>query len=199
MKQTVKCLKWKWYVVALFVTTLASQNPCMAGESQACSDNLDQLRRASATAADTRAKVVSAQNEFETIKGQMQECIRSPEQFDPHQDQCGTLLKEWGDAKSVYDQAKQAMENNLDEIARYSQNVQQTCQDIKEGATAAAPVDRQTIEGSKEAMPDVVKEPNGQQAATITPEEKKAYNSTELEFCMRAMSERECRRRLNLE
>lgn len=199
MNKTAKYLRWKWTMITLFVITFAGQHPCIAGDWQVCSDNLDSLQQISATAADTKAKVLSAHKKFEAIKGQMQQCIRDPEQFDPHQDQCASLLNAYGVTKSAYDAALLQLRYELDEIARRSQSTQQACQEIGGDAMAASPAGSQEQSGSAEKGNAPAQDSGKRKTADGATEKKKTYNSTELEFCMRTMTETECRRRLNLE
>lgn len=199
MKQIIKCLTQKWHGVVFFVFAIASLNPCMAGDLQSCSDNLDQLKLVSAAAADTNVKVVSSRKVFEQVKRQMQDCIRNPEKFDPHQDQCSSLMKKWGAAKGAYDTARAAFKKEMDQIERYSQGAQQACQAIQ-GSVAAAESEAQQARGEAAAQDaDTTIEPNNPPTAVRNTKEEKTYNSTELEFCMRNRTATECRKRLNLE
>lgn len=197
MKQSICSPMRKWNWIFLFTMSLTFHGLCFAGDWQICGDRLDDLKIVSVTATEAKARAASANEKLDTIKSQLQSCINNPDQFDSDRDQCNSLLKKWGTAKSAYDSALADLNKVLNEIARYSQEIQQSCQP----ATGRAEKDRKgpQIKAEKEgekALPAQLQD--SREEGFITEEKASSYNSTELEFCMRSMNEAECRRRLNI-
>lgn len=198
MKQTIYGPMLKWQVIIVFVITFTSHGIGLTGDGEVCSDHLKEIKQAAAAATDFEAKAAGAKDKFDTIKGQMQNCIRNPDQFDPHQDQCDSLLKEWKVAKSAYDSVMAKLNHELNNILRYTQAAKQSCQKTESTDAAAIPAKQQPNGAQADRKTAPLKNSQTEKNTSRTPKKRGSYSSAELEFCMRTMTETECRKRFDI-
>jgi hypothetical protein len=153
-----------------------------ASDWSSCADDLDRLRRAARDASDLAQQVELAKQEFESKKGELENCLNYPKIYDFMRDRCQSLRWGYESAHSRYRSELSNLESELNTIESRIRSVEWSC-----GYQFSIALPEKELKGQK-------KDP----CNLYLSYKNRLPITTLLELCKKSMTEDECKKCLDI-